>query len=80
MSVEIFTTPTCPYCAMTKELLDKEGISYIEYNVAVDEEARQRMVQTSGQLGVPVIIFDGNIVVGFDRASLQDAISKRKAA
>ncbi len=80
MNVEIFTTPTCPYCAMVKELLDKASIGYVEYNVAVDEESRQRMVQVSGQLGVPVTVFEGNVIVGFDKVALEDAIAKKKAA
>lgn len=80
MNVEIFTTPTCPYCAMTKELLDSENISYTEHNVAIDEEARQEMVQKSGQLGVPVTIINGAVIVGFDRKSLKEVIGKAKAA
>ncbi len=80
MNVEIFTTPTFPSCAMAKELLDKAFNSYVEYNLAVHEESRQRMVQVSGQLGVPVTVFEGNVIVGFDKVALEDAISKKKAA
>lgn len=74
--MEIFTTPTCPYCALTKELLNQKNISYTEHNVAVDEEARQRMVQLSSQLGTPVTIINGQVIVGFDRKSLEAALSR----
>lgn len=80
MNVEIYTTPTCPYCAMTKELLDKENINYVEHNVAIDDEARQQMVQKSGQLGVPVTVINNETIVGFDRKSLKEAIDRAKAA
>lgn len=76
MKVEIFTTPTCSYCASIKEFLNEKNISYIEHNVAVDEEARMRMVQISSQLGVPVTIVDGQVIVGFDRKSLEKAFAK----
>ncbi len=78
MNIEIFTTPTCPYCLMTKELLNQKKVSYVEHNVAVDEEARQKMVQISGQLGVPVIVIDEEVIVGFDHNALENAL--REAA
>lgn len=43
---------------------------YEEYNVAVDAEKRREMIERSGQMGVPVIDIDGQIVVGFDRDRL----------
>jgi len=80
MKTEIYTTPTCPYCAMTKELLDKQNISYVEHDVSVDEEARHKMVQKSGQLGVPVTVINGELIIGFDRKSLKEAVGKAKKA
>ncbi len=80
MKAQIYTTPTCPYCTMVKELLDKEEIDYVEYDVAYDEVARQRMVKITGQLGVPVTVIDGQKIVGFDSKSLEEAIKKAKAS
>ncbi|HEY4527983.1 MAG TPA: glutaredoxin domain-containing protein [Candidatus Paceibacterota bacterium] len=68
--VKIFTTPSCVYCKMTKEFFKKNNIPYEEYNVAQDGKAREEMVQKSGQLGVPVTLVDGEIVVGFDQERL----------
>jgi glutaredoxin 3 len=69
-SVSVYSTPTCPYCHQVKEYLKVKGIEFTDLNVATDQEARKNMVQKSGQLGVPVIEIDGNIVVGFNRAKL----------
>jgi len=66
--VEIYSTPTCMYCNMAKDFLKAKGIAYTEYNVATDLEKRKDMVSLSGQLGVPVIVIDGNVTVGFDEA------------
>jgi len=72
--ITIYSTPTCVYCKMTKEFLQKNHIPYEELNVAEDEKAREEMVQKSNQLGVPVIDIDGEIFVGFNRAELEKAL------
>ncbi|MDP3762648.1 MAG: glutaredoxin domain-containing protein [bacterium] len=68
--VKIYTTPSCVYCRMTKQFFEKNNIKYQEFNVASDTQAREEMVQKSGQLGVPVTLVDGEIVVGFDQERL----------
>lgn len=73
-SVTIYTTPTCVYCKMAKEFFKKNNIQYTEKDVATDEKAREEMVEKSHQLGVPVIDIDGDIIVGFDRAALEEAL------
>lgn len=72
--VKIYTTPTCVYCKMTKELFEKNNVKYTEYNVAADAQAREEMVHKSGQLGVPVTEIDGQIVVGFDEPRLKELL------
>jgi S1-C subfamily serine protease len=39
--------------------------------VARDQSAAQEMVRRSGQMGVPVITVDGNVIVGFDQPKLE---------
>lgn len=72
--IKIYTTPTCVYCKMTKEFFAQNGVKYQEVNVAVDVKAREEMVQKSGQLGVPVIDVNGEIVVGFDQQKLSELL------
>jgi len=43
--------------------------------VDVDRNALTEMIQKSGQSGVPVIDVDGQVVVGFDQARLEQLIS-----
>mgnify|MGYP001559173999 FL=1 len=69
-NVTIYTTPTCVYCKMTKEFFKEYGVLYTEKDVAGDAAAREEMVQKSGQMGVPVIDIDGELVVGFDKERL----------
>ncbi len=74
--VAVYSTPTCPYCHQAKEFLKGKGVDFTDYNVATDMEARNTMVQKSGQLGVPVIVIDGEVVVGFNRGKIEELLSK----
>lgn len=62
-----------------KEFLSREGVSYIEKNVAQDRAAAQHMVQATSQMGVPVTEINGGFIVGFDRPALQTAVRNLKA-
>jgi glutaredoxin 3 len=68
--VTIYSTPTCHFCQMAKEFFAEKGIEYTAYDVASDAAKRQEMIQLTGQLGVPVIVVNDSIMVGFDREKL----------
>lgn len=73
--VIIYSTPTCPYCKRVKDYLTQKGIPYTDYDVAADREKAKEMIQKSKQMGVPVIIIDGEIVVGFNQVRLDSLLS-----
>lgn len=72
--VVVYTTPSCPWCEMTKRYLQARGISYTEIDVSEDYNAAMDMVRKSGQMGVPVVEIDGEIVVGFDRERIDQLL------
>ncbi|MEX1063963.1 MAG: Uxx-star family glutaredoxin-like (seleno)protein [Candidatus Paceibacterota bacterium] len=72
--VEIYTTPTCAYCKMAKEYFKQKEIEYTEYDVAKDTAKRQEMVDKTQQFGVPVILIDGKVVIGFDKAKINELL------
>lgn len=74
--VVIYSTPTCPICHRAKEYLDKEGITYQDINVAADKAAAREMINKSGQMGVPVILVDEEMMVGFNQARLSEMLAK----
>lgn len=74
MTIKIYSTPTCAYCAMAKQFLKENDISFEDVNVAADRQALQEMIQKTGQMGVPVIEVDGKIMVGFNRKVLADLV------
>ena len=73
--VVIYSTPTCPYCKRAKDYFTQKGIPYTDYNVAEDREKTKEMIQKSKQMGVPVIIVDGEVLVGFNQAKLDSLLS-----
>ncbi len=46
--------------------------------MAEDPAAAREMVRLSGQRGVPVIVIDGQVVVGFDRPRLEQLLARRE--
>lgn len=75
--VEIYTTPTCPYCMAAKALLRKKGVSYEETDVSRDPDLRVAMSQRAGgRRSVPQIFIDGQSVGGSDDIHALDAQGK----
>ena len=72
--VEIYSTQSCHYCVMVKDFLKSKGINYSDYNVGLDLEKRKEMVEISGQMGVPVVKIDKDIIVGFDQEKIEELL------
>jgi glutaredoxin-like YruB-family protein len=68
--IKIYSTPTCPYCTALKEFLKSHNIEFEDVDVSQDENAAKEMIEKSGQMGVPVVEIDGEIVVGFDKEKI----------
>ncbi|MFP4112328.1 MAG: glutaredoxin family protein [Candidatus Woesearchaeota archaeon] len=62
----VYSTPTCPHCHHVKDFLAEHNVEFDDINVASDREKAQEMVNKSGQMGVPVIEIDGEIIIGAD--------------
>lgn len=75
--VIIYSTPTCHYCNLAKEYFDEHKIKYESFDVASNMEKRREMMEKSGQLGVPVILIDDEVVVGFDKERLAQLLDIR---
>lgn len=73
-AVTIYSTPTCHFCHMAKDMFDANHIQYTDYNVATDLPRRQEMIQKSGQMGVPVIFVGDQLIVGFDEPRLKELL------
>ncbi|MEK7124242.1 MAG: glutaredoxin domain-containing protein [Patescibacteria group bacterium] len=73
--ITIYSTPTCVYCSSLKKYLQEKGIEYKEIDVSRNQQELEKMVAISGQMGVPVVDIDGNIVIGFDREKIDELLN-----
>ena len=60
---------------MVKEYLSQKGINYTEHDLSKDISKAREMVEKTGQMGVPVIIIDENIVIGFNRGKIDELLA-----
>jgi len=65
--VKVFSTPTCPYCHMAKDYLTDKKIAFEDIDVSQDQQQAQKMVERSGEMGVPQLWIDDQIVIGFNK-------------
>lgn len=68
--VKVYSTPTCPFCIKAKNYLQQKGIEFENIDVSSNEARLQEMVELSGQMGVPVIMIDNDVIVGFDKSRI----------
>ena len=72
--ITIYSTPTCVYCKTLKEYLTSKNIPYVEIDVSENEKELEKMVAISGQMGVPVVEIDGEVVIGFDKQRIDEIL------
>lgn len=72
--VIVYSTPTCPYCIRAKKFLEDNSIAFENVDVSQDPGKAEEMVKKSGQMGVPVLDIEGNIIVGFDKDAIEKAL------
>ncbi len=73
-SVIVYSTPNCPWCVRVKQFLKENNILFLDWDVSVDQLAADEMIKKSGQMGVPVLDIDGQIVVGFDKEKIKQLL------
>jgi len=74
-NVKVYSTPTCPWCIRAKQFLQENKIEFQNFDVASDKLAAEEMVKKTGQMGVPVIDIDGQIIIGFDKEKIKQLLN-----
>jgi glutaredoxin 3 len=66
LTIKIYTTKTCGYCFLAKNLLERNNYTYTEIDVSGRENIRQKMIKLSNGLRtVPQIFIRGKHIGGF---------------
>jgi glutaredoxin-like YruB-family protein len=77
--IKVYSTKTCPWCTKAKDYLSSLKVDFESVDVSADRAAATRMVERTGQRGVPVIEFDEKtFIVGFDKPAIDEALRERK--
>ena len=61
------------FCGKVKEFLSQNNIEFVDRSIAADESALAEL-EKMGYMTTPVTVVDGEVVVGFDRAKLENLL------
>ncbi len=73
-NVKVYSTSTCPWCIRVKQFLKDNNIVFEDYDVGSNQAKADEMVKLSGQMGVPVLDIEGEIIVGFDKDRIKQSL------
>jgi glutaredoxin-like YruB-family protein len=73
-NVKVYSTPTCPWCIRAKQFLQENNIDFTNIDVSSDQQAVDELMQKTGQMGVPVLDIDGELIVGFNKDKIKQSL------
>jgi glutaredoxin 3 len=77
MSIDVYTSPLCPYCARAKRLLTEKGVVFAEIDLMAEPRRRPEMLERSGgRTSVPQIFIGDTHVGGCDDLYALDRAGK----
>jgi len=77
MSIDVYTSPFCPYCSRAKRLLSEKGVAFAEIDLMAEPGRRSEMLERSGgRTSVPQIFIGGTHVGGCDDLYALDRAGK----
>ena len=74
MNIKVYPTPHCPWCVAAKDYLKSHNFEFEEIDVTTDPLFAEELIKKSGQMGVPVIEIDGELIIGFNRPLLDQLL------
>ncbi len=63
------------FCGRVKEFLSERGVDFVDRDITTDEEAIAELDEL-GYMTSPVTVIDGEVVIGFDAAKLEELLGK----
>ena len=69
--IKVYGVSTCPFCKRTKEFLKDKGFDFEDLDVSANLDLAKEMIKKSGQMSIPVIEIDEEIVIGFDKEKIE---------
>ena len=78
MNIKIYTSQTCSWCKKLKEWLKKKRLPFEDHDVTENETDRDEVINKTGQMAVPLIIIDEEMMIGFDEKKLEQIVAMKK--
>jgi glutaredoxin len=74
----IYGAEWCAFCHEAMRYFDNLSVKYVYKNVDLSADDARAAVEKSGQRGIPVLDMDGEIIIGFDRPKIDNALKEKK--
>jgi len=78
MDIKLYYTPYCCHCRSVKAYFQTKGITYKGFDVSKDKKALEEIVKLTGKSCVPIIIINGEVVIGFNKNKIDELLEKYK--
>ncbi len=78
--VTVYSASWCAFCHAAMEYLDKINVKYEVKDIESDRAIAEEAVKKSGQMGIPVIDINGDVIVGFDRPKIDASLKAHNLA
>ncbi|MEF9958967.1 MAG: glutaredoxin domain-containing protein [Niameybacter sp.] len=72
--IKVYSVEWCGPCQKVKKYLDTKGIPYEVVTVADAKEDRDVVLKVSGQRSVPVTTINQQVILGFDKQKIDEAL------
>ena len=73
--IKLYSLSTWPHCHHAKEFLSQKNLEFTDFDVGEDKTARDEMVALTNQRGVPVVVIDDKVIIGFDQQKIEEALA-----
>ena len=77
-SIILYYSPNDQFSADLRYFLKSLQLDFEEHDVTLDEKASEEAEKKSGQLGLPVLEIDSEIIVGFDKERVLGVLKSQK--
>ncbi len=73
--ITLYATAWCGYCAKTRDLFEKAGVAFVEFDIEKSPEGA-RQYEALGAQGVPISVINGEVVRGYNPTRLLKLINE----
>jgi glutaredoxin len=72
--VTLYVAENCASCDMVVAVLDSNDVPFEEIKVDTDLAMQNKLIELIGAIRVPTLTVGGNVIDGFDRTAIEDAL------